>query len=173
MFGRLLSPIFVFGLLVVPSLAQSQDNPPAQNPAPAGSLPAPDPTSAPQKKVWTNDDLPGGKRNGSAATDKRDQNAHATSSQPADAATAARIKQDLEKLQVQLDEVNKKLKSYKEFQDGEAVSSGARDLSKGYSRTPIDQQVAQLLDKKKKLEAQIGDLNDEARKKGIDPGLLR
>jgi hypothetical protein len=69
--------------------------------------------------------------------------------------------------------VNSKLKSYKQFEDGEPVSKGERDTSKGYSRTPVDQQMGQLLDKKKQLETQIGDLLDEARKKGIDPGQLR
>ena len=53
------------------------------------------------------------------------------------------------------------------------VSTGERDTSKGYSRTPVDQQMNQLLNKKKDLESQIGDLLDEARKKGIDPGQLR
>jgi len=65
------------------------------------------------------------------------------------------------------------LKSYKQFEDGEPVSKGERDTSKGYSRTPVDQQMSQLLDKKKQLATQIGDLLDEARKKGIDPGQLR
>ncbi len=95
------------------------------------------------------------------------------SGQPADPATVARIKKDLKKLQTQLDDVNSKLKSYKEFQEGEPVSKGERDLSKGYSRIPVDQQMEKLLKKKKELQTQIGDLVDEARKKGIDPGQLR
>lgn len=90
-----------------------------------------------------------------------------------DDATVSRIKKSLDKLQAQLDDVNKKLQTFKEFQDGEPVSKGERDLSKGYSRTPVDQQIAQLQDKRKDLEQQIGDLLDEARKKGIDPGQLR
>ncbi|MGB7495998.1 MAG: hypothetical protein WBR14_22885 [Candidatus Acidiferrum sp.] len=65
------------------------------------------------------------------------------------------------------------MKSYAEFLHGDPVSSGARDMSKGYSRTPVDQQISQLQEKKKQLEAQIGDLLDEARKKHIDPGQLR
>ncbi|MGB7728851.1 MAG: hypothetical protein WBL50_12530, partial [Candidatus Acidiferrum sp.] len=83
------------------------------------------------------------------------------------------IKKSLDKLQTQLGDVNNKLKSYKQFQDGEPVSTGERDISKGYSRTPVDQQMNQLLNKKKELESQIADLLDEARKKGIDPGQLR
>ena len=63
--------------------------------------------------------------------------------------------------------------SAQEFQSGEPVSTDARELDKGINRTPVDQQLAQLEDKKKQLETQISDLNDEARKKGIDPGQLR
>jgi hypothetical protein len=109
----------------------------------------------------------------SVVGDKRSQNYHMTPAQTADGATVDRIKKSLQKLQGQLDDVNAKLASYKQFQDGEAVSTGERDMSKGYSRTPIDQQMIQLQNKKKDLTTQIGDLVDEARKKGIDPGQLR
>jgi uncharacterized protein (UPF0335 family) len=38
---------------------------------------------------------------------------------------------------------------------------------------PVEDQVKQLEAKKKKLEAQIEDVESEARKNGIDPGKLR
>jgi uncharacterized protein YukE len=91
----------------------------------------------------------------------------------ADAGTATRIRQNLEKLQKQLADVNKQLATYKQFLDGEAVSQGARDMSRGYSRTPVDQQMAKLQEKKKDLQEQIDALIDEARKKGVEPGQLR
>jgi len=90
-----------------------------------------------------------------------------------DGATVDRIRKGLEKLQSQIDDIDKKLKTYKDFQEGEPVSTGARDLTKGINRTPVEQQVGQLQEKKKELQAQMNDLLDEARKKGIDPGLLR
>jgi hypothetical protein len=173
MIARLLSPLFVLGVLAVPCLAQTQDPPSAQTSTPAAAPPSSTSASAPPKKVWTNDDIPGNKGGGSATGDRRNPNSHLNSVQPADAATVSSIKKSLEKLQSQLDDVNMKLKSYKDFQDGEAVSKGERDLSKSYSRVPVDQQMVQLLDKKKQLEGQIGDLLDEARKKGVDPGQLR
>jgi hypothetical protein len=173
MCGRLFSFAFLVGLLAVSATAQSQDNPPPQDTTP--TPPAASSTTAPvsPKKVWTNENLASAKGDVSVVGDKRNQSYHLGSGQPADPATAARIKKDLEKLQSQLDDVNSKLKSYKEFQDGEPVSKGERDLSKGYSRTPVDQQMEKLLKKKKELQTQIGDLVDEARKKGIDPGQLR
>jgi hypothetical protein len=174
MFGRLLSPLFVFSILAIPALAQSQDNSPAQSPSTASPAPSqPTPAANAPKKVWTNDDVTGTKSGVSVVGDKRNLNYHLSPAHPADAATVDRIKKNLQKLQGQLDEVNSKLKSYKQFENGDAVSKGERDISKGYSRTPVDQQMTQLLDKKNDLEGQIGDLLDEARKKGIDPGQLR
>jgi hypothetical protein len=177
MFGRLLRPIFLAGLFLFTSfvLAQAQDGTSAQN-VPSSATPS-TPSTAPgspaAKKVWTNENLGDVKGGVSVVGDRRNQNYHMTPSQTADAATVDRIKKTLQKLQSQLDEVNAKLASYKQFQNGEPVSSGERDTSKGYSRTPVDQQMNQLLSKKNDLSNQMGDLLDEARKKGIDPGQLR
>ena len=169
MLARLLLPFCLGGFLAVPCLAQSDnDATPAANPsAPPTSSTANSAPPAP-KKVWTNDDLPTAK----PGIDKRNQNAR-PAAQTADPATIDRIRKNLEKLQSQLDDVNKKLKSLKDFMEGEPVSTGARDLDKGLNRVPVDQQVVQLQEKKKTLEAELSDLWDEARKKGIDPGQLR
>lgn len=173
MISRLLSPFFVLAVLAVPFLGQTPDTPPPQASSPAATPASSKAIPNSPKRIWNNDNLSGAKGPVSVVGDKRSQNCPMSPNQPADAATVSRINKDLEKLQGQLDDVNKKLKSYKEFQDGEAVSKGERDLDKYYSRVPVDQQMAKLLDKKKELEGQIGDLYDEARKKGIDPGQLR
>ena len=171
MLGRLVTPLCLLGLISVPCVAQSQNDAAAPSSSPAATPASPSSsTPAPPKKVWTNDDIPSTKGN---AADKKNANFRIIPAQNVDPATVDRIRKSLEKLQAQLDDVNKKLKSYKEFQSGEPVSTDARELNKGISRTPVDQQLAQLEDKKKQLETQIGDLNDEARKKGIDPGQLR
>ena len=171
MFSRTLFFTAIFCILTMGTFAQSQDSAPNQNgarPTTQGS----NANSSP-KKVWTNDDLPAGKNGVSVVGDKRNKAYHSGSSSTADPTTVARIKRELAKLQDQLADVNSKLKTYKEFQEGEPVSKGERDMSKAYSRTPVDQQMQQLMDRKKQLETQIGDLLDEARKKGIDPGDLR
>jgi hypothetical protein len=174
MFCRLLSSAFLLSFFAIPALAQSQDAapPPASSSAPPASSNTAPASSSP-KKVWTNDDVSGSKSGVSVVGDKHNLNYHLSPAQSADPATVDRIKKNLQKLESQLDDVNSKLKSYKQFQDGEPVSKGERDMSKGYSRTPVDQQIVQLLDKRKQLESQIGDLLDEGRKKGIDPGQLR
>lgn len=166
---RLLLSAMVLGIVTWPCAGQSD---PAGTPTvPSANTPAttvPDPPKP--KKVWTNDDMPSVKR---SAVPRGQGKQDSSGTVKADAATVERIRKDLERLQEQLDDVGKKLKSYKEFLEGEPVSTGARDMGKGVVRKPVDQQIAELEDKKKKLEGQIGDLYDEARKKGIDPGQLR
>jgi hypothetical protein len=168
-------PAVLLGVLAAPGLAAAQSAPDngaaAANSAPASAA-AHSATPA-SKKIWTNEDIPAVKPGGSTSTSKAKPGTGASSGPAADPATVQHIRHELEKLQGQLDEVNKKLKTYKEFQEGEPVSTGARDLTKGISRVPVDQQMVQLQRKKESLESQISDLNDEARKKGIDPGQLR
>jgi len=166
MLSRFLIASVLLTLLLLPCKGQNQNPLPAQEAAPAAS-----PT--PAKKVWTNDDLPRAKSAVSVIGAKHTPNEPQTATRPLASADVQRIKDDLAKVQAQLDLVNKRLETYEEFEQGKAVSQGGRDLSKGYSRTPVDQQVAQLQEKKRQLENQISDLYDEARKKGIEPGQLR
>jgi hypothetical protein len=175
MLGRALVAVFALtvpGTLARPCLAQT-DTTAAGNSTPAATsraTPAASPTPTP-KKVWTNDDVPSAKPGPSAA--ERGVTSRAMASQTVDMATVQRIRKSLEKLQGQLDDVNKKLKAYKDFQEGEPVSTAEREINKGVNRVPVDQQIVQLREKKKQLAGQISDLYDEARKKGIDPGMLR
>jgi hypothetical protein len=43
----------------------------------------------------------------------------------------------------------------------------------GYYMTPVEDQVKQLEEKKKQIQAQIEAVEDQARKNGIAPGQLR
>jgi hypothetical protein len=172
MCSRLLSGLPLFLFLALPSFAQTDQNPP---PSPVDSprkMPPASSSTTPPKKVWTNDDL---HKNGgvSVVGDKRNKDYPMTPSQTADPGTVSRIRKELGKLSAQLDDTNKKLTELRRFEAGEAVNGGGRQINKGLNRVPVDQQVLQLQESKKKLEAQIGDLLDEARKKGIDPGQLR
>jgi hypothetical protein len=168
-------PTFLL-LAALPGMAQSSGSVPpsadtsAQTVKPeANSSAVPAPTS---KKVWTNENVRDANGSVSVVGDPRNQKYPLTPGK-ADAGTATRIRQNLEKLQKQLADVNKQLATYKQFLDGEAVSQGARDMSRGYSRTPVDQQMTKLQEKKKDLQEQIDALIDEARKKGVEPGQLR
>ena len=127
------------------------------------------PSASNPKRVWTNEDL-GGPVGASVANNQASHNPPAAK-KTADPATIDRIKKNLKKLQEQLVDVNLKLDNFRKFQKGENVSSAG--VGKTYTRTPIEQQVATLQDKKKQLELQIDALYEQARKKEIEPGQLR
>jgi hypothetical protein len=173
---------FLFLVTAGPCLAQSANpaSPADSSQAQAPAKPAdPSTTSTPPipapaaKRVWTNDNLADASGSVSVVGDKRNPKYAITPAKTGDPATAARIRQSLDKLQRQLDDVNKQLLGFKQFLEGETVSESGRDMSKGYSRTPVDQQIVKLQGKKKDLQEQIAALIDEARKKNIEPGQLR
>ena len=156
---------------------------PAQNPAPSAVVTDQNQSSSPaasdstakssSRKVWTNENLAEAGGKVSVVGNQANQKYSMTRVKPADPATVTRIRESLQKFQAQLDDVNLQLSSFKEFQEGETVSKASDEIPKGYTRVPVNQQMSVLKDKKKKLEAQIDTLFDEARKKGIDPGQLR
>jgi hypothetical protein len=173
MSNRLLTSPALLLLLAVPCLPQTEQNPSSPGTDSTTTPPPANTTTTPGKKVWTNDDLHNGPGGVSVVGDKHNQNDHMSAPQTADPATVARIRKNLEKLNVQLQDTNRKLADLKHFEAGENVNDGGRQINKGLNRVPVDQQIVQLEASRKKLEAQIGDLLDEARKKGIDPGQLR
>jgi len=122
------------------------------------------------KKVWTNEDL---KSAGSVSVIGDPRNQKYTMTKPPDPGLVTKYKTSLQKLQTQLADVNKQLVSYHDFAEGKSVSDEGRDMSHGVSRTPVDQQIVKLQDKKKQLEDQIDALYEEARKKGIESGMLK
>jgi hypothetical protein len=176
MIRRTSSLLLLCGFLPIVCIAQDSQaaspSVPGQQPPQATTEPTPIPISKTEKvkKVWTNDDV---KSAGSVSVVGDKGNQKYTMTKPADPATIAKYRNGLQKLQVQLDGVNKQLKLYDDFTEGKPVSEGSRDMSHGYSRTPVDQQTAKLRDKKKQLEDQINGLYEEARKKGIESGQLK
>lgn len=127
-------------------------------------------TTDKSKKVWTNEDI---KSAGSVSIVGDPRNQKYPMTKAPDAATIAKYRNSLQKLQAQLAEVNRELQAYQDFADGKPVSEGGADLSHGLKRTPVDQQAAKLQDKKKQLEEQIDAVYEEARKKGIESGQLK
>jgi hypothetical protein len=163
--------------VALPAAAQSDPTPAPKSQDPAVSAapspaPAADTNAAPAKKVWTNENLHEARGSVSVVGDKRNAKYSATPNKPGNPGNAPQVRQDLQKLQAQLDDVNKKLALYKAFQDGEPVSTNERDFDKSVSRTPVDQQIVKLKEKAVKLKRQIDELVDEARKKGIPPNQL-
>jgi hypothetical protein len=157
-------------LAAVSAAAQSQEST-ASPPSSQGSAP-PAETKKP-KKVWTNEDLLGGKSAVSVIGDPKN-NAKPTTSKPANAQYAASVRKQLDKLQEQIADIDKQLVDLKNFSSGEpsTTASGVR-LDKSYQREPIEVQMRALQDKKKDLESKVDALLDEARKKGVDSSQLR
>ena len=171
----LLTLVLLLVSWALPSAAQTSDaNSSGQRPSNAvAPESAGNPSPSAPKKVWTNDNLSDASRKISIVGDKGNQKYPMTPTKTADPATVERIRKNLQKLQGQVEDIKKQLASYKEFQEGEAVSTSGYQVDKGYGRIPVEQQMIMLEKKKKDLETQIDEQLDEARKKGIDPGQLR
>jgi hypothetical protein len=163
-------------LFPIPVSAQNaQDpSPAALNPQPSQGSPndtaTPIATTDKTKKVWTNENLKSA-GNVSVVGDPRNQRYPMTKAP--DAATIAKYRDSLQKLKGQLADVNKQLKVFQDFADGKPATEGGRDMSHGLKWTPVDEQRAKLQDQKKQLEEQIDALYEEARKKGIESGMLK
>ena len=159
----------VFLSCFVPMICAAQNNQERPPSAPAQPVSAA-PTSEKTKKVWTNEDI---KSSGQVSVIGDPQHQNYPMTKPPDPALVAKYKASLQKLQAQLDDVNKQLQAYKDFRDGKAVSESGQDFSHSYSRTPVNQQIAKLQAKKKQLEDDMDALFEESRKKGIESGMLK
>lgn len=161
--------------LAVPCSAQSLSTTPStqQNPVATATTEDAKSKTSPPKKVWTNENLAQAGGPVSVVGDNRNQKYTPTPVKSADPATVSKIRENLKKLQTQLDGINLQLSSMKDFQQGETVTKSSDEIPPGYTRVPVNQQIPVLQEKKKKLQVEIDDLLDEARKKGIEPGQLR
>lgn len=160
----------LFLACAVPAFGNAQNaqdpnaaTPPAQ---PASATPGAEKT----KKVWTNEDI---KSSGPVSVIGDPQHQKYPMTKPPDPALVAKYRSSLQKLQAQLDDVNKQLQAFQDFKDGKAVSEGGQDFGHSYSRTPVNQQTSKLQAKKKQLEGDMDALFEESRKKGIESGLLK
>jgi hypothetical protein len=125
------------------------------------------------KKVWTNENLSGASGSVSVVGEAKSKTSPA-STKPANAGYVASVRKQLEKMQGQIDDIDKQLVDLKNFSKGEpSTSASGIKLNKSYNREPIEVQMRALRDKKKELQSKIDALLDEARKNGIEPGQLR
>ena len=163
--------IFIF-FAAVSSAAQSPDS---SSPAPpAQSQDSQPPADAPKpKKVWTNDNVAGAKGAVSVVGDPNSK-PKPSPPKPSNAQYAASVRKQLEKLQAQIDDIDKQLVDLKNFSEGEpSTSASGVKLDKSYNREPIEVQMRALQNKKKDLQSKTDGLLDEARKRGVEPGQLR
>ena len=151
------------------------------------------------KKVWTNDDMSDVTGTISVVGTPQQQKATATPSkissfQPAVPAKAssgqttdakgkdasvdpkvlAQLREQLQKLQANIDQVDRQIEQLKGASRGDSKNLGVltSDPSQ-YSMEPVPDQIKALEAKKGKLQAAMDQLLDAARASGIEPGQLR
>jgi hypothetical protein len=174
------------------AFASQSSNPAGQStsePAkPAQSPTASDPGSAESgkkkpKKVWTNDEISNVGGAGSiSVVGNADANAKGSSKGNSSKSTRTSSTKEnqpgsyrsrLRQLHNQLETTEKQISDLRNFNGESTGTSGGVDMNRGYSRTSVEDQIKILEEKKKQIQAQIGDIEDEARKDGIEPGDLR
>lgn len=130
------------------------------------------------KKVWTNDEISNVGGEGSiSVVGKADANSKSNSSKSARTSSAkgqtGNYRSRLRQLHNQLETTEKQITDLRNFNGEGTGTSGGVDMNRGYSRTSVEDQIKILEEKKKQIQAQISDIEDEARKAGIEPGDLR
>jgi hypothetical protein len=152
--------------------AQSQEGSAPAPRSPSQDSSAPAETKKP-KKVWTNENISGANGTVSVVGDPKN-NPKPAPSKPVDAQYVASVRKQLDKLQAQIEDVDKQLTDLRNFSEGKpSTSASGMKLNKGYEREPIEVQMRALQAKKKDLESKIDALLDEARKKGVESNQLR
>jgi hypothetical protein len=135
------------------------------------------------KKVWTNDEVSNVGGNGAISVVGKagggDSNPSSNNLQKTANGSSARDKQAaayrdrLHQLNNQLETVNKKISELRNFKAENTSPSGGINMHQRYDMTPIEEQVQEQEEKKKKIKAQIEAVEDQARKNGFEPGQLR
>jgi len=187
MCGRFLSPILVLGMLAVPCLAQTQDPGSGSSSSAKPATPPPDAQTGTStekkkpKKVWTNEEIGSVKGGVSVVGDADPSSGKTGDKKPSTPTIAAQFHQSLIKnyrkqileLQAKIDAIDKRVVQLKDFKGENATPSGGLVPYQSYNMVPIEEQVKQLEEKKKQLQAKIEDVENDARKNGIDSGELR
>lgn len=149
---------------------------PAKSPTAAGSLPSPD-TNKPEqdpgankaqekkksKKVWTNDEMANVSGNvsvvGSSKSSEDNSSQQSQGTRGNAAADAGSFHNKLEPLRSQLNEIDQQIQQMRN--------------TKGAPRENVESQVQILQGKREKIQARIDEIEEDARRHGIQPGDLR
>jgi chromosome segregation ATPase len=171
--------------------SQSEANKPATQSSTSTTTQTPAPASADQdktkkkpKKVWTNDEIStvsGGisvvgdssASSGSAQAPKKSSESDSDGGGTAKEKQVAAYRDQIQKLRAQIDAADKKINDLRNFKADNTSPTGGINMNKGYNMTPLEDQVKQLEEQKKQIQAKIEALEDEARKNGIEAGELR
>jgi len=192
MLGRLSSLLVVPLLLAaLPAFAQTQDSASgtttsnAKSAVPPTSSQSNTPVTPSEKKkpnkVWTNDEIGSVKGPVSVVGDSRrsktnlgnNQSDNFDNSEEEHEQRVADCRNQIANLQSRIEAIDKRIAQLKNFKAENTSPSGGINPYQGYNMVPVEDQVKQLEDRKKQIQASIDDIENEARKNGIDPGELR
>ncbi len=131
-------------------------------------------------KVWTNDDVVSLKGSVSVVGERRGAKRQSAAEHDEDevktdphAEKVRQYRDAIEQLRTQIENADVRIGQLKDFKAENGSPSGGINPDQGYSMVPPEEQVKQLEAKKKESQAKIEDLENQARKEGIDPGELR
>lgn len=182
--GLTLSLSWVLLLTVCSATAHAQSGPTGQSSGqqPAAVAPAPrapdqDAAKKKPKKVWTNDNVGDlrspvsvvGNHSGAA---NRGMNRGMTNF-PRDGRTGDSYRYQLQPLRAELENIDRQIHTLKNFKADNTSPEGGVRYGGNYNMVPVEQQVKQLEERKKSVQAKIDALKDEARHHGVAPGDIR
>jgi len=176
-FATILVGMLLFAAL--PVWARSQES--GSNAKPGTSDSGAPANSAPEKKkskkVWTNDEI--AKTGGVSVVGEPGAQRTETNKKPVNPKDDPRQRQideyknQLSKLQSQIDAIDKRINQLKNFNGENSSPSGGININQGYDMVPVPDQIKQLEAKKKQLRANMDDLETDAHKNGITADDLR
>lgn len=180
-----LLPLF-YAVLPVLCCAQSgpEATPPAASqpgtPAANGQSTPPAGKTDKTKKVWTNDNVKTLQGTVSVVgTNRQGERQTQSSLYGAGAAGDPRRGKILQyratigELRKKIDAADQRISQLKNFKAENSSPSGGINPNRGYNMIPLDEQVKQLEAKKRQWLGNIDDLENQAKKEGIEPGELR
>jgi hypothetical protein len=163
--------------------AQTGSNTPSTSATPSTpGTASTDKTTAPEKKkpkkVWTNDEIGSVTGDVSVVGDGKSANSRRPAEESHDSYDAhaeqvRNYRDQMQQLRDQIDAADSRIEQLKNFKGENTSASGGININQGYNMVPVEEQVKQLEEKKKKLRAKIDDVEVEAKRNGIDPGELR
>jgi len=177
-------------IAALPAFAQTQDSGDssktgAKPAAPVDTAQANPPAASTEKKkpkkIWTNDEIGSVKGSVSVVGEAKRSKTNRSSGQADDyddsneqhQQMVENYRNQIEELNSRIEAIDNRIAQLKNFKAENTSPSGGITINKGYNMVPLEEQVKQLEEKKKQLRAAIDDLENEARKNGVDPGELR
>jgi len=132
------------------------------------------------KKIWTNEEVGSLKGDVSVVgTNRPAESQTQTTSNGSGTAVdprqgkIQRYRAAIAELRKKIDAGDERIAQLKNFKADDSSPNGGINPNRGYNMIPLDEQVKQLEEKKQQLLASIDDLENQAKKEGIEPGELR